>query len=38
MDQDIENPIIMEYTSSKGFNAFLSVWLMMLGEFNLDGI
>jgi len=38
MDSDTENPIIMKYTSSNGFNAFLTIWLMMLGEFNLDGI
>jgi uncharacterized membrane protein YiaA len=38
MDSDDENPIIEKYTHSRTFNAFLSVWLLMLGEFNLTGL
>ena len=38
MDTDQDHPIIEQYTEFRGFNAFLSIWLMMLGEYNPTGI
>jgi hypothetical protein len=38
MDSDDEHPIIEKYTSFRGFNAFLSIWLLMLGEYNPEGM
>ena len=38
MDSDVENPIVEKYTSFRAFNAFLSIWLLMLGEYNPTGL
>jgi hypothetical protein len=38
MDQDVKHPIIMRYTETPAFNSFLAIWLLMLGEFNMEGI
>ena len=38
MDADSANPIITKHTSFAAFNSFLSVWLMMLGEYDVEGM
>jgi hypothetical protein len=38
LDQDSEHPIIRKVTNSQAFNAFLQMWILMLGEFNIEGM
>jgi hypothetical protein len=38
MDSDKDHPIIESYTDFGAFNAFLSMYLLMLGEFDTDAI
>ena len=38
MDYDSEHPIIDKYTDWTAFNSFITIWLLMLGEFNLEGM